>query len=461
MNAQTIADGIYQRYLARTATSRRRDEEAQQVLPGGDTRIATYYAPYPTYMVRGSGCTLYDADGGQYIDFLNNYTSLIHGHAHPAIVEVAADQVMRGTVFGAAAEPQIQLARMLTERVPSIDLVRFANSGTEATMMAMRTARAFTGKNVIVKIDGGYHGSHDFAEVSVYPDTTSNRLPEPHVEGRGVPRSVLNEIMVAPFNDLSGLELILSQHAAVIAAVILEPMPNAGGMVPPQPGYLAGVRRLCDQYGVLLIFDEIVTFRLHSAGMQAIAGVQPDLTALGKIIGGGFPVGAFGGKREIMSQYDPRHPQFIMHTGTFNGNNMTMSAGIAALEHLPQSAIDRVNALGDRLRDGITAAFHTAGIAGQALGFGSLMQVHWTNQPIPAPREAALAARSAGRLQELLHLELLNRGVHIGPRGIICTSTAMTDADITFALDQFAAALATLRPYVAEMAPHLLLNPAP
>ncbi len=460
MNAQSVAEAIYQRYEARTASSRRRDEEAQQYLPGGDTRIATYYAPYPTYMSRGQGCTLIDADGKEYIDFLNNYTSLIHGHAHPAVVEVAADQVMRGTVFGAAAEPQIQLARMITERVPSIDLMRFTNSGTEATMMALRTARAFTGKNVIVKIDGGYHGSHDYVEVNIWPDTSTDRLPTAHVEGRGVPASVLNEIMVAPFNDLGGLESILAQHADVIAAVIIEPIPNSGGMVPPQPGYLAGVRQLCDQFGVLLIFDEIVTFRLHSGGMQTVEGVQPDLTALGKIIGGGFPVGAFGGKREIMNHFNPRHPQFIMHTGTFNGNNMTMTAGIAALEYLPQTAIDRINGLGDRLRTGITAAFRSAGMAGQALGWGSLLQIHWTDAPITAPREAALGVRAAGHLPELLHLELLNQGVHIGARGLMCVSTPMMEAEITTTLDRFGAALATLQPYVAEKAPHLLLKHA-
>ncbi|MBK8021991.1 MAG: aspartate aminotransferase family protein [Chloroflexi bacterium] len=458
MKAENIAQDIYQRYTARTAISRQRDEDAQRYLPGGDTRIATYYAPYPTYMVRGSGCTLFDEDGGQYIDFLNNYTSLVHGHAHPEIVEVAIDQAMRGTVYGAAAEPQVQLARMLCERIPGVDLVRFANSGTEATMMAMRAARAFTGKDVIVKIDGGYHGSHDLAEVSVWPDTGSTPLPVPHVEGRGVPPSVLNAVLVAPFNDLEAMESILAQHTDTIAAIILEPMPNAGGMIPPQPGYLAGLRQLSDRFGVLLIFDEIVTYRLHTGGMQAVEDVQPDLTTLGKIIGGGFPVGAFGGRREIMRQFDPHLPQFIQHTGTFNGNNMTMIAGIAALEVLPQSAIDRINALGDRLRAGITEAFRAAGITGQALGRGSLMQLHWTDKPIHAPREAALGYRAAPRLPELLHLELLNRGVHIGARGILCTSTPMQDADIDFTLEQFRGALSLLYPYVAEKTPHLLTH---
>lgn len=456
--ASTVEQAITERYIRRTQRSRRQDQEAQHYLPGGDSRIATYYAPYPAYMVRGEGCYLYDTDGNRYIDFLNNYTSLVHGHAHPAIVEAAADQMTRGTVFGAAAERQVELAKLLCQRVESVDLIRFTNSGTEATLMAMRAARAFTGRDIIVKMDGGYHGSHDFVEVNVWPDVNASGPPQPRVEGRGIPAAVLNAVMVAPFNDLEAMEQILRQHAEKIAAIIVEPIPNAAGMVPPEAGYLPGLRHLASKYGVLLIFDEIVTFRLHTGGMQAIEGAAPDLTALGKIIGGGFPVGAFGGRRDIMEHFNPRHPQFVLHSGTFNGNNMTMVAGLTAMEHLNQAAIDRINRLGDRLREGITQAYRRVGIRGQAIGCGSLLQLHWTDRPIRSPKDAAKGAREAGKLRDLLHLELLNRGIYAGPRGVMCTSTAMTENEIEQAVTVFEEALTVLKPYAAEAAPHVIVG---
>jgi glutamate-1-semialdehyde 2,1-aminomutase len=427
-------------------------------MPAGDTRIATLYRPYPTYMVKGAGAYLYDGDGNRYFDLLNNYTSLIHGHAQPTIVENSADQLTRGTVFGSAATPQIELARLLIERIPSFERMRFTNSGTEATMMMMRAARAFTGKDVIIKIDGGYHGSHDFAEVNVSPDLES-ASPTSKVEGRGIPQAVLNAVLVVPFNDLNAMEAMLQQHHEQVAAIIVEPMPNAGGMVPPAAGYLRGLRELADKYGVLLLFDEIVTFRLSRAGMQLIEGVKPDLTAIGKIMGGGFPVGAFGGRQDIMDQFNPLvHQDFVQHTGTFNGNNMTMTAGIAAMQCYEQDAIDRINSLGNRLQAGINGAFRTAGIRGQAIGYGSLLQIHWTDQALHTPRDARLAAVGIGKVRELLHLELLNHGVYIGPRGLVNVSTPTQTSDIDFAVATITAALHTLKPYVSEAVPQLLLS---
>jgi glutamate-1-semialdehyde 2,1-aminomutase len=451
-----IASQIISEYVRRHPKSQARDEQARRYLPGGDTRIATYYAPFPTYIAQAQGCTLYDHDGNRYVDFLNNYSSLVHGHAHPAIVEAAADQMTRGSVFGAAADYQVELAELLCERVPSIDLVRFTNSGTEATMMAMRAARAFTGRDLIVKIEGGYHGSHDFAEVSVSPDASATGLPQARLEDAGVPAAVLNAVRVAPFNSLDAMETVLSQHAGQIAAIIVEPLPNSGGMIPPEPGYLRGLRELANKYGALLIFDEIVTFRLDRGGYQNIEGVQPDLTALGKIIGGGFPVGAFGGRREIMQQFDPHQPGFLKHTGTFNGNNITMVAGLTGMQLLDAETIRRINALGDRMRDGIGAAFRSVGIQGQATGYGSLMQLHWTNAALRTPKEALLAARGLDKLKTLFHLQLMNRGIYIGPRGLLTVSTPMNESIIDGALAVIEETLNDLKPTIAETAPHLL-----
>ena len=248
-NTLTVADEILARYRGRTPGSRARHEEAQRYLPAGETRSATWFSPYPTYMVAGEGAWLQDCDGNRYLDLLNNFTSLVHGHAQPDIVEYAADQLTRGTVFGTAADPQVALAKLLIERVPSFEKLRFTNSGTEATMMMMRAARAYSGRDIIVKMDGGYHGSHDFVEVSVSADLDSTSAPEPKVEGRGVPDAVLNAVMVAPFNDLPAMQALLEAHHERIAGIIVEPMPNAGGMVPPAPGYLSGLRALADEYG--------------------------------------------------------------------------------------------------------------------------------------------------------------------------------------------------------------------
>ena len=453
----TVEDEIVTRYQGRTGGSRARHDEARRYLPAGDTRSATWFAPYPTYMVAGEGAWLHDCDGNRYLDLLNNFTSLVHGHAQPDIVEYAADQLTRGTVFGTAAEPQVALAKLLIARVPSFDRLRFTNSGTEATMMMMRAARAYTGRDIIVKMDGGYHGSHDFVEVSVGADLDSAHAPTARVEGRGVPAAVLNAAMVVPFNDLHAMESLLQQHHERIAGIIVEPMPNAGGMVPPAPGYLRGLRALADEYGVLLLFDEIVTLRLSAGGLQAIEGAIPDLTAIAKIIGGGFPVGAFGGRNDIMELFDPvASPDFVFHSGTFNGNNMTMTAGLRAMQRLDQAAIERINRLGESLGEGVNRAFRSLGIRAQCLGYGSLQQIHWTDEEIVSLADARRPGEDIGQLRQLLHLELLNRGVYTSTRGMFSVSTPMNEDDIALALAAVEGALYTLKPYMREVAPRLL-----
>lgn len=457
VDAARVEDEILTRYRERTVGSRARHIEARRYLPAGDTRAATFFEPYPTCMAAGDGAWLTDCDGNRYLDFLNNFTSLVHGHAQPGIVEVAADQLTRGTVFGTVAEPQVALAKLLTERLSGVDLLRFTNSGTEATMMMMRAARAFTGRDIIVKMDGGYHGSHDFVEVSVSADIVSSGQPAPHLEGRGVPAAVLNAVMVVPFNDLAAMKDLLRQHHRSIAGIIVEPMPNAGGMVPPAPGYLRGLRRLADEYGVLLLFDEIVTLRLSSGGFQAIAGAVPDLTAVAKIIGGGFPVGAFGGRKEIMQLFDPLvESESLFHSGTFNGNNMTMTAGFEAMRLLDDAAIERINRLGKRLRDGMNGIFRSQGIRAQCLGYGSLLQIQWTDEPVVTLADARRAGEDTDKLRELLHLALLNRGVYTSNRGMFCTSTPMQDGEIDRALAALDDALALLQPYMRAVVPRLM-----
>jgi glutamate-1-semialdehyde 2,1-aminomutase len=405
-------------------------------------------------MVSGEGCHLWDCDGNDYLDFLNNYCSLIHGHAHPKIIEAAQAQLKKGTIFGAPAEIQYIHAKHLCERVPSFDTIRYCNSGSEATQFALRGARAFAGRDIIMKMDGGYNGTHDVAEVNLHPDVAAGRLPSKHVE-RGVPACTLEGVVVSPFNDLEATETILKKYKNQLAAIIVEPIMGAAGIVEPLPGYLKGLRSLADKYGVLLIFDEIITFRLHRGGMQAIEGVIPDMTTLGKMIGGGLPVGAFGGRKDVMEIFDPNHPRTVNHGGTFNGNNVTLGAGLATLELYDQSAADRINALGDRLKQGFDHAFKTTGIKGCVSQRGSLLNVHWNAETPRNAKEAALAAASAGELIRLLHLEMINQGIYAAARGMFVLSTAMAEADIDKAVNAFQAALEMVKPYVDEALPHL------
>lgn len=456
-NNHPIKDQILSTYINRTPKSRALDQQARTSLPGGDTRWATYHLPYPIYMARGAGCTLTDVDDHKYIDFQNNYTSLVHGHAHPAITAAIQEQAVKSVVYGAPAEGQFQLADLISCRLPGVDQLRYTNSGTEASMMAMRAARAFTGKPVILKMDGGYHGSHDMTEINITPDLSASRLPVPMVEADGVPEVVLGAVAVARFNDLESVELLLKARSTEIAAIITEPLMNSAGMIVANPDFLPGLRELANRYGVLLIFDEVVTIRLDEGGYQGKTGVQPDLTALGKLIGGGLAIGAFGGRADIMALYDPARLNGFHHSGTFNGNPLAMAAGIASVSALTPQAIQHINGLGADLRAGIDEAFAESGIHGHATGEGSLAYVHWTTGQITCAADVVRWKQKAAELPRLLHLELLNRGIFSANRGMFNLSTPMTRVEIDQALAAFRAALFTLKSYAASFAPHLVM----
>ncbi len=456
--SQDAAKSITEAFLQRTRGSGEWDTRAKESMPGGDTRAASYYTPYPAYMTRGEGCYLYDYDENQYLDFLNNYTSLIHGHAHPATVSAIQEQAARGTVLGSAAEVTVEHAEMLCSRVPSFDSVRYCNSGTEATLLAMRAARAFTGRDIIIKMDGGYHGSHDYVQLNMQPDTEEEGLPRRRLSSRGVPAAALEGMLVAPFNDLDALRDLLRAHAGDIAGIILEPALGAGGGVEPEPGYLQGVRQLADTFEVLLIFDEIMTFRQDVGGFQSTIGVTPDLTSIAKFIGGGLPLAAFGGRKEIMAPFDPTHPMTIPHNGTFNGNNITMAAGLATMKEFGADKVARINELGQRLRNGLNAAFETAGVGIRAVGTGSIIRIHWSNGKIRNARDAVAAQEKALDLPKLLHLEMMNRGIFSAPRCQYAISTPMSEKEIDVAVDVMGQSLEVVKPYVLQHTPHLTLG---
>ena len=396
-------------YVARNTRSMEIAERAAVVLPGGTTRTTTFFAPFPPVLVRGEGPEVVDADGNRRVDYLNNYTSLILGHAHPEVLERAMSVARRGTAFSSPTEQEVLLAEVLVERVASVDQVRFTNSGTEATMAAMRLARAYTGRPIVARFEGGYHGTHDYTATP----------------GAGIPDLIGDLMVTLPFNDIPGCEEAIEQAGGSLAAVIMEPVLGAGGVIAADQEFLDFLRQATVRTGALLIFDEIITFRLHSGGAQATYGIRPDLTTFGKIIGGGFPIGGFGGREDVMALLHPTRGS-IQWGGTFNGNPVSAAAGIATLEALTPPVIEELNAAGEELVERIDKVLEASGLPAGVTGAGSLFNLHATGEEITDNRAVG---RADPELTELLHLGLMNRGYFLAPRGMGCLSTAMTPTD--------------------------------
>jgi glutamate-1-semialdehyde 2,1-aminomutase len=432
-------------YAAKTARSRALFDEALLAMPGGNSRTTTFFDPYPFYLQRGQGAHVWDADGNDRVDFNGNYTSLILGHAPPAVVQAVQAAAASGLSFPGPTEGEIRLAEALCRRMPSLERVRFTNSGTEATMNAVRLARAFTGRPKIAKFEGAFHGTHDWVMVSVTPDPKaagSRRRPKAVPWSAGLPPAIAKGVVVLPWNDLEACEAILGKEGAAVAAVIVDPLLANAGMIPPAEDFLPRLRALTERLGILLVFDEVISFRVGPGGAQERFGVRPDLTTLGKIIGGGLPVGAFGGRADVMSYYDPRGGQpRISHGGTFNANPLTMAAGLATLHALTPEAYARLDALGERLRGGVARLLAATRRKGQVTGAGSLFWLHWTAGPLTdyrstRPRDAALGAR--------VFMGLLNEGIVLTPRGLGACSLPMTDDEIDRFINALARVLARL-----------------
>ncbi|MEO7962611.1 MAG: aminotransferase class III-fold pyridoxal phosphate-dependent enzyme, partial [Gemmatimonadaceae bacterium] len=370
---------------------------------------------------------MWDVDGNSYVDFLGNYTSLIHGHAHPRITTAIAEQASEGTAFPFPGEVALRLAEAIRARVPSMDRLRFCNSGTEAVMGAVRAARAFTGRAKILKVEGGYHGSSDVAQVSVTPALDAEAYPAGRAQGPGVPDGVVGDVFVMPYNDVETATRLIRTHREKLAAVIVEPHLTAAGVIPADRAFLSALRAATEDAGVLLIFDEIITLRLARGGAQAIYDITPDLTTVAKIIGGGLPVGAFGGRADVMAKFDPRARGTIGHSGTFNGNAVTMAAGLAALELLTDDALQHINSLGERLRARMQRAFDAADVPACITGSGSLAHVHFRCGPVRDYRDAARGNQEMGKV---MHLTLLEQGFACAARGMFATSTVMTTGDV-------------------------------
>ena len=426
-------------YVSKTGRSRALHEEAVGVMPGGNSRTTTFFDPYPFYIDHGQGAHVWDADGNARLDFNGNYTSLILGHAPDLVIKAVREASEKGLSFPGPTESEIALAAELTRRIPSIETLRFTNSGTEATMNAVRLARAFTGRPKIAKFEGAYHGTHDWVLVSVSPAVKasgSRTNPKALPASDGIPPAVMKHVVVLPWNDAEACEKILEKEGANIAGLLVDPLLGVGGILAPVPGFLERLREITTKLGIVLIFDEVISFRVARGGAQERFNVRPDLTTLGKIIGGGLPVGAFGGRADIMTAYDPRKGGArISHGGTFNANPLTMAAGLATMQALTPEAYARLDALGDRLRGGVTRLLEATRRKGQVTGVGSLFCLHWATGELTDYRSSRPKDPEAPMR---VFLGLLNEGIILSQRGLGACSLAMGDEDV----DRFVNALA-------------------
>ena len=416
-----------EQYRARNPKSLAQHEEACAALPGGNTRSAIYAEPFPLTMARGDGAYLWDVDGHEYVDFLSEFTAGIFGHSHPAIRRALDAALDTGWNMGAHGPAEARFGRAICDRFPSIELVRFTNSGTEANLMAVAAACAMTGRSKILVFKGGYHGGLFY------------------FRGKGSAVNAPYDFLVAEYNDGAATRALVMPHASDLAAILIEPMLGGSGCIPATSEFLADLRALASETGAILIFDEVMTSRLAPGGLQQKHGILPDMTTLGKYVGGGMSFGAFGGKAELMAWFDPRRKDGFQHAGTFNNNVLTMNAGYVGLTEVytPERA-GALNEFGDGLRERLNAVVRRRGLAMQFTGLGSMIGVHMTGAPI---RCEADALKGNAELLDLFYFDLLARGVWFAKRGMMALSIALDQADadkLVAAVEEFAETRAPL-----------------
>lgn len=427
-------------------------QRALEVMPGGCSRNTILRKPHPLYADYGQSCYLVDKAGKSRIDFSNNLASLIHGHAHPAVVSAVTEQLLKGTACTLATESEVRYAEHLCSRNNGFEQIRFVNSGTEAVMCCLKAARAYTNKSGIAKVEGSYHGSYDYAEVSqiATPENwgDANR-PSSVPVVYGTPDAVLNDVKVIPFNDPENAISILNNHADDIACVLVDLLPHRVGLSPVTQDFITEIFHWTRRNNTLLVVDEVITFRTRYGGAQDCYDVRPDLTALGKMIGGGFPVGAVAGRRDIMQLMNPlsRHYLFPL-SGTFSANPITMVAGLTSMEMYNESAVERINTLGKRAREGIAEAIRIADVPFSVNGAGSLFRVH-VKPVIPGNYRAAFLNADEARILNTLLDYLFDNGLMLIDTCTGALSTAMTEKEIDIACEIFLDGFREIKPLLA------------
>lgn len=396
-------------YISSNPLSLQQHQEAARVLPGGSTRTSLFSDPFPLTLAHGAGATVTSLDGQEYVDFLGEYTAGLYGHSHPRLRQAVNEALDRGWVMGGHTCKEEELANLICSRIASIDLVRFTNSGTEANLYAIAAAKEISGRSKVLVFEGAYHGGaftfHD----------NRNPLNAPF------------DFVVAPYNDIEGTLSLLEHHREDIGVVIVEPMQGSAGCLPAETAFLKKLRDWATQNNAILIFDEVMTSRLSYGGLQAVCNITPDMTTLGKYMGGGFSFGAFGGREQLMRRFDPFSPDAFAHAGTFNNNVFTMYAGAAGLRDIyTAEAAKGLNALGDSLRTRLNAAAERAEFPMHFTGLGSMMNVHMTAGPATSSRDLL---DNLSDLQDLLYFDLLSQGFWLARRGMINVSLPINEAD--------------------------------
>ena len=395
-------------FAAKRPKTKAMHERAAHVMPGGNTRTVLFTAPFPLRVETAAGSTITDIDGNSYLDLLGEYSAGIYGHSHPRILEAARAALDNGLNYGAHHEGEVKLAEVVTKRF-NMDLVRFTNSGTEANMMALAAARCFTGRKKIMPMAGGYHGG------TLYFSHGASPVNAPF------------DCVMGEYNDVDTTRRLIAENAGDLAAVILEPMLGGGGGISASAAFLTMLREETKKRGIVLIFDEVMTSRLHPGGLSAKVGIEPDLKTLGKYVGGGMSFGAFGGRADIMALFDPTSPTALPHAGTFNNNTLTMNVGhVAMTEIYTPAACADLNARGDRLRERLNDLFMRYQVKMKAMGQGSMIVIHPTAGQINSPHDIEDTDK---RLRQLLFLDLLEQGIYMAERGFMALSLMVTDAD--------------------------------
>ncbi|MDP7063391.1 MAG: aspartate aminotransferase family protein [Planctomycetota bacterium] len=415
-------------------------ERALRTLPGGVSRNTVLRTPHPLYADHAFGCRVTDIEGQEFLDFSNNMASLVHGHAHPEVVAAVTEQLHRGTAFTLATEVEVEYAEFLCARCPSFEKLRFVNSGTEAVMGMMKAARAFTGRPKIAKAEGAYHGTYDYAEVSQMADPErwgSEDRPSSVPVVHGTPDKALSDVVVFPYNDIDRALALLDANKDELAAVLLDPMSHRVGLMKVDPDFLRALREWTEANGALLLFDEVVTFRSEVGGAQSWYDAKPDLTAVGKAIGGGFPVGALAGRADIMDVMNPLADRVLFpHSGTFSANPVTMVAGLTAMRLFDEAAVARLNALTERCMRGLEAEIERTGIAACVTGGGSMFRVHFKAEAPRNYRETYASAEENRMVKRQLD-HMFDAGFMMINTCAGTLSTPMTETEV----DAFVAAM--------------------